>query len=584
MKINITHGVYRTLRLAESFRRKTYESSAERFDVFSSGVLLAMLEEEEYRAAHWLAEYGIARELVVDATPFEKIAAREKFFARNGDETAIFLRNDVKIEPCLRFYLDADAVTVGRLEPALTTAFLNAVRRLHEILPRVLFSTEHLLLALAFEEGETGSFLRNHHLTPERLLEKIAQEEETETFSDELIPLEDKTSKNREEFYSSQKIPFTAESSTLSPFVVRAERNERQTVYRILDASANRAMEAIRVLEDYVRFGLDDEDLTAALKQMRHELAEALREIPQQTRLIFRSIATDVGAEIEGKNEYRRESLDEALQANMSRLQESLRSVEEYGKIAVPNIARTVERLRYRAYALHQTLFAVVNSAAPQDSRDLSERQKRIAAAKLYVLLDARESEEKFAELAAAVIDGGADAIQLRDKQISDRLLLSRAKKLRELTSVGKMQTLMIVNDRPDVATLSGADGVHVGQDELPIREVRRIVPPEMLVGVSTHSLEQAREAERSGADYIGVGPVFPSRTKPFAEFPGLDFLKQAASEIQLPAFAIGGITPDNFPFVLAAGIRRAAVQSVVADSRNPAEICRRFLELEQDQ
>ncbi|MDR1385800.1 MAG: thiamine phosphate synthase [Planctomycetaceae bacterium] len=587
----MTHGAYRTLQLAAAFRRKTGESAAERhFDIFSPGVLLAMLEEEEYRAAQWLAENGITRELITDAMPFETMLfetmPRGKISARNDNDQTAFLKNGVIIESRLRFYLDADVVTVGRLETLLMTAIFNAARRLHEILPHVLFSTEHLLLALSLEEGETGSFLRNRHLTPELLLEKITQGEQAETFSDELIPLEDETPKNHGENVFSQKLKFTIENAAFSSFAMNAERKENQAVYRILDASANRAMEAIRVLEDYVRFGLNDNKLTTSLKQMRHELADALREIPQHARLISRCIGADVGTGIEGKNEYRRESFNEVIQANVSRLQESLRSVEEYGKIAAPHLARTVEQLRYRAYALHQMLFAAVNpTLQSHDSHKpsaLSERRKRIAIARLYVLLDTRDSEEEFAELTQSVIDGGASVIQLRDKNASDRLLLSRAKKLRELTaktSTNKQRTLMIVNDRPDIATLSDADGVHVGQEELPIHEVRRIVPPEMLVGISTHSIEQASEAEGSGADYIGVGPVFPSRTKQFAEFPGVELLKQTASKIHIPAFAIGGITPDNFPLILATGIHRVAVQSIVADSRNPAETCRRFFE-----
>jgi thiamine-phosphate pyrophosphorylase len=123
-----------------------------------------------------------------------------------------------------------------------------------------------------------------------------------------------------------------------------------------------------------------------------------------------------------------------------------------------------------------------------------------------------------------------------------------------------------IMNDRPDLAALAKADGVHVGQEELEIRDVRRIVGPRMLVGVSTHNIEQAREAVRGGADYIGCGPTFPSDTKHFDHFPGLDFLREVAAEqVSIPAFAIGGITLENLAQVLSTGFRRIAVSRALS-------------------
>ncbi len=132
-------------------------------------------------------------------------------------------------------------------------------------------------------------------------------------------------------------------------------------------------------------------------------------------------------------------------------------------------------------------------------------------------------------------------------------------------------RTLFIANDRPDLAILSQADGVHVGQDELSVKDVRAIVGPDLLVGVSTHSLEQARAAILDGADYIGVGPTFPSRTKQFSHYPGLELLRQVAGEIRLPAFAVGGITAANVAQVRACGMTRIAVSGAVMDEAHPA-------------
>jgi thiamine-phosphate pyrophosphorylase len=124
---------------------------------------------------------------------------------------------------------------------------------------------------------------------------------------------------------------------------------------------------------------------------------------------------------------------------------------------------------------------------------------------------------------------------------------------------------------RPDLAALAHADGVHVGQGDLPVKAARTIVGPDALIGVSTHWIEQARRAVLDGANYIGVGPTFPSGTKQFDQFPGLELLRAVASEIRLPAFAIGGVGPDNLAAVLETGVGRIAVSSAVLGALDPA-------------
>jgi thiamine-phosphate pyrophosphorylase len=160
--------------------------------------------------------------------------------------------------------------------------------------------------------------------------------------------------------------------------------------------------------------------------------------------------------------------------------------------------------------------------------------------------------------------------IQLREKGLADSRLLALAREVRRITrSCG---VLFLVNDRPDIALLSEADGVHLGQDDLAIREARRIVGPAALIGVSTHDVEQVRRAVLEGASYIGVGPTFPSRTKEFAAHAGLEFVRQAAAETTLPAFALGGITPANVAQVVAAGARRIAVSHAVCAAEDPRQ------------
>jgi thiamine-phosphate pyrophosphorylase len=190
-------------------------------------------------------------------------------------------------------------------------------------------------------------------------------------------------------------------------------------------------------------------------------------------------------------------------------------------------------------------------------------------------LLDGRATLAEFQVLAQSLISAGVDLIQLRDKRLPDRALLDRARWLREWTH--GTESLFIMNDRPDLAELSQADGVHIGQDELTVKDARTIVGPRSLIGVSTHSIEQARQAVLDGADCIGCGPTFPSNTKQFEHFPGVEFLKVVAAEIRLPAFAIGGVNLENIGLVKAAGIRRVAVSGVVVGAREPAEAVKRL-------
>jgi thiamine-phosphate pyrophosphorylase len=171
------------------------------------------------------------------------------------------------------------------------------------------------------------------------------------------------------------------------------------------------------------------------------------------------------------------------------------------------------------------------------------------------------------------LIAASADVLQLRDKGLDDRRLVERARLLREMTA--GTATLLIVNDRPDVARLVRAHGVHLGQGDLSVKDARAIVGPEALVGVSTHSIEQARQAVLDGANYLGVGPTFSSGTKQFAEFPGVALLRAVAAEIRLPAFAIGGVAPGNLAEVLATGMGRIAVGGAITTAGDPAAVAR---------
>jgi thiamine-phosphate pyrophosphorylase len=199
-----------------------------------------------------------------------------------------------------------------------------------------------------------------------------------------------------------------------------------------------------------------------------------------------------------------------------------------------------------------------------------------LAEATLYVLLSSANCTASLERMIAEAAAGGAQMIQLREKELTDRDLLNRASDVRRWTR--RVGVLFIVNDRPDIARLVEAEGVHLGQDDLPVREARRILGPDALIGVSTHNIEQVRQAVLDGASYLGVGPAFPSLTKGFAAFAGLDFVRQACAETTLPTFAIGGINAGNLGQVIGAGAKRIAVSQAIAQAEDPravaAQLC----------
>jgi thiamine-phosphate pyrophosphorylase len=342
--------------------------------------------------------------------------------------------------------------------------------------------------------------------------------------------------------------------------------DEQSAVWRVIDASLNRATEGLRVLEDLARFRFGDRFLTGQLKAMRHQLGVAAGELDSSQLLASRDTEGDVGTSLPPPETQSRQVLDDIARANFARVRQALRSLEEFSKMVAPSLAGVCEQIRYASYTLEKACLRV------------AEARARLAAARLYILLQARLPEAEFVSLARELCAAGADVLQLREKQMDDRALLARARLLRGITA--ETGCLFIMNDRPDLAVLAEADGVHVGQEELGVADVRRIVGPHRLVGVSTHHLDQARQAVRDGADYLGCGPVFPSATKTFTEFPGLDYLRQAAAAIELPWFAIGGIDGENLPRVLETGCTRVAVSRVVGKASQPGDTVRHLRRL----
>jgi thiamine-phosphate pyrophosphorylase len=335
------------------------------------------------------------------------------------------------------------------------------------------------------------------------------------------------------------------------------------SLFRILDAAANRCREGLRAVEDYARMHLNDAGISFEIKEIRHILAAVLNQMGQSNWVRGRDTLHDVGTQSTLDSEQFRGTLQDVLRANLKRVEESLRSLEEYGKILKTDRCEVLARCRYRMYTVEKMLETVLSA------------RERLRDRRLCLLVAAAACRRGLEVVVRESVAAGVDLVQVREKNLGDCQLVEELNNVRVWTA--EAGALLIVNDRPDLAAVVGADGVHLGQDDLPVHEARRILPNQ-LIGRSTHSSEQASAAMLAGADYLGVGPVFPSRTKEFSQLAGLDYVQKIAKGTAIPWFAIGGITLENLSQVRAAGATRIAVSREICAAEDPGQIAREFL------
>lgn len=345
-------------------------------------------------------------------------------------------------------------------------------------------------------------------------------------------------------------------------------------VYRIIDANFNRAREALRVIEDFCRFFLNSAPLTARAKHLRHALSAAIAKLDPAQLIAARDSLGDVGAGTTVENQLRRGDLKDCFTAGCKRLTESLRTLAEMTQTLNPEVAQTIEKLRFSAYTLEKDIVLFADSA------------EKFKPVRLYVIVSPHSclrQEDLGADvlsLTRQCVAGGADCIQLRAKKIDDDKLFALAG---EFVKVCKDAcVLSIINDRVDIAVAAGADGIHLGQDDLPIEQVRKLQQAPLIIGKSTHSIEQLRTACEELPTYVSLGPVFSTGTKPGVKPVGLDYVKEGVEMLDdtgIGHVAIGGITLDNIEDVLKAGAKTIAVCSAVTEAADPAAACRALKE-----
>jgi len=335
-------------------------------------------------------------------------------------------------------------------------------------------------------------------------------------------------------------------------------------VLRMIDASLNRAMEGIRVVEDVVRFYVNDKKAASGLKCLRSDLRKGMMRagLSATALLAARNTKSDVGVDLHSEGEASRANITQIVTSNFKRVEEALRVLEETAKLKNPGSAKAFKKLRYRAYDLEKQITPKV-------------RKAEILDFDIYVVADPEQSLGRPLEkIVREAVSSGARIVQLRDKKHNPGL----AKKIANICR--KAGAFFIVNDRPDIAGKVNADGVHLGRDDASVSYARKIIGPDKVIGASASSLRESLDAQKRGADYLGVGPVFSTPVKGGEKPVGLEMMRKIMSRSRIPVVAIGGIDHSNAAKLKRIGVKRIAVIRAVLHKKNVGAAVRRMRKL----
>jgi thiamine-phosphate pyrophosphorylase len=320
---------------------------------------------------------------------------------------------------------------------------------------------------------------------------------------------------------------------------------------RVIDANLNRAREGLRTAEEYARLVLNDARAAQALKDARRHV-QSCAEAFGPGLLAARDIDGDVGTRPEADDVTRVNEHDIAAAA-IKRAQEALRVIEEFAQLHSPTAAAAAAKARYGLYAAEQQIFI----AGPR---------RAALASPIMVVFNGMYVREDWRDVLAGLLEAGARLFQVREKDLPARNLAAHTEAV--LSAVRPHGGVVLVNDRADVAAATGADGVHLGQDDLSVAQARKIVGPGAIIGVSTHNEAEAGEAEQSGADYVGLGAMFHTDTKKVQSMAGPAAISRIL--VKIPVFCIGGITRANAAELAGKGARHIAVSSALLNAADP--------------
>ncbi len=323
-------------------------------------------------------------------------------------------------------------------------------------------------------------------------------------------------------------------------------------IAQLIDANLDRAREGLRVMEDWCRFGLKRNDFSIQIKDWRQQLGSHHHNIYRKARLTSEDPAMGVAHPLQ-KN---RLTPEDIFIANSSRVQEALRVLEEFTRITDPKLSEVASRIRYESYEIE---IKVLNTKEGIDRRQI------LKDCSLYLITS---NKKDLNEIVLQALEAGIQIVQYREKVLNDNEKINQAKELASLCK--RYQSLFIVNDRIDIALAVDADGIHLGQEDIPTKIARELLGPEKIIGRSTHSLAEIKQAEDEGCDYIGIGPIFHSETKKKLTPMGIDYLRKGLDQTLLPAFAIGGINISNINKLNQVNNLRIAVSDAIINSNEP--------------
>jgi thiamine-phosphate pyrophosphorylase len=328
-------------------------------------------------------------------------------------------------------------------------------------------------------------------------------------------------------------------------------------VHRVVDANINRAAEGMRVLEDVARFVLGNKDLCSAIKKCRHELRH------QTPELTSRDTEGDVGTTLSTAQETSRGSIHDIATAAGNRCCEALRVIEEFLKLE--NTKNTIESIRYKMYDLTEKTIQALGA-------HIKEQWS------LCFVMTVDQCVLPWQDTLAQTLVSGCDCVQVREKNLTTTEYIAHVREVKNIAD--PFNVPVIVNDRVDVMLATNATGVHLGGEDMSIQDARKMCGSLWTIGATVHcdSLHQVEECIASGADYVGVGSMFASQTKPEVQVAPLGLLKNAISHHHL---AIGGITPENVSQLYDIGCKGIAVSYVIAQSTTPEKVVAALLQQE---
>lgn len=341
-----------------------------------------------------------------------------------------------------------------------------------------------------------------------------------------------------------------------------------RAVYRIIDANFNRAREGLRIAEEFCRFALNNEILSSRCKKTRHQLSSVIKKLDLQQLITVRDTENDIGCGMEVANQMNRDSLQDCVTAGFARSTEALRVLAEAAATIDTAVSNTFEQLRYVCYTLEKDIATFAFCAL------------RFAKVRLYGIINTEDCPDVL-NLAKNCAQGGIDSMQLRAKKLTDADFFILAKKFVDLCK--HYDVISIINDRIDIAVATGADGIHLGQDDLPLKEIGKCQIKPLITGISTHSMAELEKAVENKPHYVGLGSVFPTHTKKQVNICGPGFISSAVDFLKnksIEAVAIGGINLETIEKVLQAGATRIAVSSCICKAQNPAETCRKLKQI----